>query len=168
MKIGDKIKCIDANDSNNLWNHENYTVVDINSYGNIKVQRGSNGELLEHYYKPDRFIVLGEQVTKIDLTKQYKTRGGAEVKLFAISDDDEYPIVGQFKYEGKWANSQWQSNGAYFGGQRDDWDLVEVKPSEYWFVNGDIYINKDLEEVSFEGYAYTFDTLRSLLKEIDG
>lgn len=55
MKIGDKIICIDAFDSNSLEYGHEYKIVDINNHGNLGLKNESSGSLLAHYYLPHRF-----------------------------------------------------------------------------------------------------------------
>lgn len=130
MKIGNKIKCINSNQSESLNRGSTYEVVDINQYNNIQV-KPLNGEPLQHYYKPEeRFelVEATEPAMKIDLSKTYKTRDGKEVRLFAISDDKYYPVVGQAKDGDTWNNETWTIEGRFYEG--DDFcrpnDLVEV------------------------------------------
>jgi len=68
----------------------------------------------------------------IDLKKQYKTRDGRDVKLYAIHPDNRlYRVVhGAIFVEyapARWAIQDWNINGAYLEGKHSDKDLIEVK-----------------------------------------
>jgi len=68
----------------------------------------------------------------IDLKKQYKTRDGRDVKLYAIHPDNRlYRVVhGAIFIEyapARWAIQDWNINGAYLEGKHSDKDLLEVK-----------------------------------------
>jgi len=64
----------------------------------------------------------------IDLSKQYRTEEGYEVKLSFIDDDDE--VYGHYKSKGGyWVAGKWSvDEGRYLGGFNVGLDLVEVKP----------------------------------------
>lgn len=172
--IGDEIYCRDTRDSKNLDAFRTYIVTDVNQYKNIQVKEADTGKTLEHYYKPERFRLNDQECyqqeipkTRIGLEKQYKTRSGYEVKLFAISDDEEYPVIGQYKYKGKWSNETWTKEGKIFSNDVDDeFDLVEQKPKEYWFVPDSIHINTIVNQVTLEDYEYSFDDILRLAEEI--
>lgn len=63
---------------------------------------------------------------KINLTKQYTTRDGKQVKLYEILDGR---VFGLFKFQGKWTAAEWTMEGRYW--TLRELDLVEVKPA-YW------------------------------------
>lgn len=147
MKIGQTIKCINDKDSNSLYLNGTYRITDINQYGNIQVAQ-SGSEPLQHYYKQNRFELVAESVAKIDIAKQYRTEKGDTVKLFAISDDGTYPVIGQYFEQGSWYNEQWTLDGRYMYNVRDiSYDLVEVVNEiafEFPDLNTKIKITKDL------------------------
>lgn len=132
MKQNDQIKCINQKGSTFLCKGEVYEIVNVNSYGNIRVKDLSDGEISTHWYKPDRFVLLSEsKPIHIDVNKEYQTRGGDKVKILAISQDAEYPVVGQLfdPSSQRWYNTTWTKDGQYFYGHPipDPNDLVEVK-----------------------------------------
>jgi hypothetical protein len=144
MKIGQTIKCINAQDSNSLFLNGKYTVTDINQHGNIQVTHAMSREPLQHYYKPNRFEVVAESAVsnKIDITKEYQTRDGRKVKILAISDDVAYPVVGQILDAGKqWFNENWTLDGKIYNANDESFgDLVEVKNEEYFSILSDSVI----------------------------
>ena len=85
----------------------------------------------------------------IDINKKYRTRAGAEVRIYALDGDEPRPVHGAFKSPTGWVVSCWRQDGIQldFGG---DYDLVEVKPriqrtvwlalyplDDVWVVSGD-------------------------------
>lgn len=171
MKIGDLVYCRNTRDSKNLKVFEEYLVTDINTYGNIQVKEKNTGKTLEHYYKPERFRLVNQELkspkTAISLEKQYETREGNEVKILAISDDEDYPVIGQIKDNGKWVNQTWTREGKCFcDGVADILDLIEQKPKQYWFKAESIWINKEDKTVEMQEYIYSFEEILLLAKEI--
>lgn len=91
---------------------------------------------------------------KIETTKNYTTRDGCEVRIYAMDGDDSYPIHGAVKQEnGKWSTAEWTEDGRYLrDGSEDVRDLVEVveqKVLKGWLniyssgVIGNIYDSKE-------------------------
>lgn len=139
MKIGDKIKCTDSWDSNSLNKGSFYSIVDINQYNNIQVQELFGDEnILAHYYKPERFILVKDlvkekvKVKNIDwVNKKYKTRNGNDVNLYCLSNSREYPVIGEYCENGVWSNESWTLDGRVFiDSETSEYDLVEVKTQE--------------------------------------
>jgi len=50
----------------------------------------------------------------IELGKQYKTRDGREVRIYAVDGGGEYPVHGAIKYDGGWFSRCWAAKGAMF------------------------------------------------------
>ena len=75
----------------------------------------------------------------IDKNKQYRTRDGREVRIYAIDGAQPYTVHGAVKRsDGKWHVSAWSPNGNYNlnSSTYEDIDLIEVKPRikrEVWF-----------------------------------
>jgi hypothetical protein len=63
----------------------------------------------------------------IDIDKKYRTRGGNEVRIYAVDGDEPRPVHGAFKSPTGWVVSCWRQDGTQldFGGH---YDLIEVKP----------------------------------------
>lgn len=129
MKIGDIVKCNSATGSTFLRSWKKYELVDQNEHGNWQVKDLETGNLSAHWYKPDRFSVEAPVVSnKIDLSKKYFTRNGLKVKLYAITDDSEYPVVGTItNVNGSSSNESWTINGSLYADRAfSDYDLVEA------------------------------------------
>ena len=81
----------------------------------------------------------------IDLTKQYRTRDGREVRIYATDGGGNYPVHGAYYYDGRWVSFEWRADGSVLTG--DHWrhmDLIEVKPRikrEVWL---NVYDNDDV------------------------
>ena len=88
----------------------------------------------------------------IELGKQYKTRDGREVRIYAVDEGGEFPVHGAIKKSGDiWDSMCWGVNGEWFSvADIDCYDLIGVKPRiqrEVWVnvyhnkVNDQCYIN---------------------------
>lgn len=70
----------------------------------------------------------------IDKSKQYKTRDGREVRIYATDGGSYTPVMGATSYtskEGKtwWESARWTEDGAYDAyGRETNSDLIEVRP----------------------------------------
>jgi hypothetical protein len=67
-------------------------------------------------------------MNKIDKDKQYKTRGGREVRIYATDGAGTYPVQGAVKNEDGWYVAEWKQSGKSFGECDGPDDLIEVKP----------------------------------------
>jgi hypothetical protein len=80
----------------------------------------------------------------IDKNKQYKTRDGREVRIYATDGGGIYPVHGAIKNESGWYLAQWYSDGRHIRSNESPSDLIEVKPRikiERWIVvyeNGEV------------------------------
>jgi hypothetical protein len=78
----------------------------------------------------------------IDMSKQYRTRDGREVRIYAVDGAKDYPVHGAFLTEEKeWFDKAWDDHGHVIAGRTNARpnDLVEVK-AEVWvwqFGNGE-------------------------------
>jgi hypothetical protein len=177
MKIGQTIKCINAQDSNSLFLNGKYTVTDINQHGNIQVTHaiqlthGMSREPLPHYYKPNRFEVVAESAVsnKIDITKEYQTRDGRKVKLFAISDDATYPVVGQILDAGKqWFNENWTLDGKIYDTEGESFgDLVKVKNEEYFSILSDRIILWPDGSIALNDAGFSKEVFSEIIKKYE-
>ena len=63
----------------------------------------------------------------IDINKKYRTRAGAEARIYAVDGNEPRPVHGAFKSQTGWVGSCWQQDGiqSVFEGH---YDLIEVKP----------------------------------------
>ena len=64
----------------------------------------------------------------IDPKKQYRTRQGLPVRIYAVDGDDEMPIHGAVLTAHGWKVNSWQRSGKWLDGGNDGADLIEVKP----------------------------------------
>jgi len=64
----------------------------------------------------------------IDLTKQYRTRDGREVRIYATDGYPSLTVHGAIKLEDGWEIVAWRSDGRLGGYAESDSDLIEVKP----------------------------------------
>ena len=83
----------------------------------------------------------------IDKNKQYRTRDGREVRIYATDGVGTHTVHGAIKTEQGWRSQLWRDDG-YFVPYATDNDLIEVKPRikrEVW-VNvypTDVTIHRD-------------------------
>lgn len=69
----------------------------------------------------------------ISMDKQYRTRDGREVRIYAVDGCGDYPIHGAVKKSYGWHCFSWPATGLHEA--YHDIDLIEVKPRihrEYW------------------------------------
>lgn len=74
----------------------------------------------------------------IDIKKQYKTRTGVDVRIYATDAGTERPVHGAITYDGKWFPRLWTAKGTTFEGNeqcRDD--LIEVNPR----IKREVWVN---------------------------
>jgi len=75
----------------------------------------------------------------IELGKQYRTRDGREVRIYAVDGGGEFPVHGAIKKPGDiWDSTCWGVNGEWFSvADMDCYDLVEVKPR----IQREVWVN---------------------------
>jgi hypothetical protein len=64
----------------------------------------------------------------IELGKQYQTRDGHEVRIYAVGGEAFFPIHGAIKIDGEWSATNWNRNGKH--SINSDFDLIEIKPKQ--------------------------------------
>jgi len=70
----------------------------------------------------------------IDINKQYRTRDGREVRIYATDGGGRNAIHGAIKLEDGWIYQVWPKSGRYFEDEEGDEveecriDLIEVRP----------------------------------------
>ena len=66
----------------------------------------------------------------IDINKQYRTRDGREVRIYATDGGGPCPIHGAISGLNFWSTANWSKNGSYtvVYGQEHDNDIIEVRP----------------------------------------
>jgi hypothetical protein len=88
----------------------------------------------------------------IDIKKQYRTRDGREVRIYATDGRGPRAIHGAVWYDEQWNQHQWRNNGKWDLYKDDCSDLIQVKPRIkkpvylHIFENGNI-IARDCEDV---------------------
>ena len=81
----------------------------------------------------------------IDITKQYRTRDGREVRIYATDGCNGHRVHGAI-YEGKssgWVHRAWFKDGRMHDASQSDADLIEVRPR----IKRDVWVNVYREEV---------------------
>ena len=75
----------------------------------------------------------------IDINKQYRTRDGREVRIYAIDGGGpKKPVHGAVKEKDGWYMLAWSKNGVVSNIDRN-LDLIEVRPRHKWKVWMNIY-----------------------------
>ena len=64
----------------------------------------------------------------IDINKQYRTRDGREVRIYATDGRGEFQIHGAIKTDIGWSCSEWKLNGQSYANRSGPNDLIEVRP----------------------------------------
>jgi hypothetical protein len=66
----------------------------------------------------------------ISMDKQYKTRDGREVRIYAVDGGGEYPVQGAIHrpHDGRWITYLWTPDGRSVH-DTDCCDLIEVRPT---------------------------------------
>ena len=72
----------------------------------------------------------------IDITKEYKTRDGREVRIYAVDVKDEWPVHGAVRNEDGWHPVAWMRDGRW-SYQDTLTDLIEVKPR----IKREVWVN---------------------------
>ena len=65
-----------------------------------------------------------------DKSKQYRTRDGREVRIYATDGSGDYPVHGAVRYAGStvWVPVSWTVRGKRVSECEDVLDLIEIKP----------------------------------------
>jgi hypothetical protein len=78
----------------------------------------------------------------VDPNKQYRTRNGLEVRIYAVDAGGRLPVHAATKREEGWVQDEWTQAGSY-NGEKDghaiphDLDLIEVKPR----IKREVWVN---------------------------
>ena len=68
----------------------------------------------------------------IDITKKYKTRDGAGVRIYAADGIGPYPVHGARATPCGWLAEKWTANGSYAEGTASAFDLIPVPTLRPW------------------------------------
>ena len=63
----------------------------------------------------------------IDIKKNYRTRDGREVRIYATDGRGEFQIHGAIKTDIGWSCSEWKLNGQSYANRSGPNDLIEVR-----------------------------------------
>jgi hypothetical protein len=72
----------------------------------------------------------------IDKNKQYRTRDGREVRIYATDGVGTHTVHGAIKTEQGWRSQLWRDDG-YFVPYATDNDLIEVRPR----IKREVWVN---------------------------
>ena len=95
----------------------------------------------------------------ISMDKQYRTRDGRKVRIYAVDGYGDYPIHGAILTNVGWIEHSWRKDG---GGYNRNCALIEVKPRiqrEVWMnVYADncynaFHTRREADEVAYERIA---------------
>lgn len=73
----------------------------------------------------------------IDPKKQYRTRDGREVRIYAVDGRKDEEVHGAFLRKGEWTPCSWNKRGLWCDGGIDTHDLIEVKPR----IQREVWVN---------------------------
>jgi hypothetical protein len=78
----------------------------------------------------------------IDPKKQYRTRDGREVRIYATDAGGRFPVHAAVKRDDEWFQDEWTGTGSY-NGEREghaiphNLDLIEVRPR----IQREVWVN---------------------------
>jgi hypothetical protein len=64
----------------------------------------------------------------ISKDKQYKTREGEEVRIYATDGAYDFPIHGAVLKDEGWEDNTWKNDGGFNGRSESYYDLIEIVP----------------------------------------
>ena len=73
----------------------------------------------------------------IDIKKQYRTRQGEEVRVYATDGDEDMPVHGAILTKHGWKVNSWARDGKWCPNMTDKVDLIEVKPR----IKREVWVN---------------------------
>jgi hypothetical protein len=83
----------------------------------------------------------------IDIKKQYRTKSGKEVKIYAINEDGPFPVHGAVKGSHWWEMETWTQEGRVDHYMEREDDLVEVPKR----IQQTVYLN--IYDDSYNNYV---------------
>jgi hypothetical protein len=90
----------------------------------------------------------------IEMGKQYRTRDGREVRIYATDGNSEYQVHGATNEKGVWHVREWTSKGWWRVGIGDDGlDLIEVKPRIKRTVWLNVYLDSSVRPYYYNNKA---------------
>jgi hypothetical protein len=99
----------------------------------------------------------------IDKNKQYKTRDGREVRIYATDGAGTRPVQGAIRASNGWYSCNWSQYGKYSEEPDSPSHLVEVKPRikiERWVMVGrdggySLWLDKPSRAASVDAFGLT-------------
>lgn len=111
----------------------------------------------------------------ISKDKQYKTRNGNEVRIYATDGVSPYYIHGAIKSKIGWSPCSWTTTGQHVSDKETDDDLIEVKPEKWFpimvashnvpFVHTLSFFNTKEEALNYHSQLYGYAVDAYLFKE---
>lgn len=103
-------------------------------------------------------------MTQIDMNKEYRTRDGRSVRIYATDGGGEFPVQGAVCRNNKWTMYSWKSNGSFFLKERESsLDLIEIIPSFYANVvkdnSGNAFVGCSTFPTESAAKAHKYSTL---------
>jgi hypothetical protein len=100
---------------------------------------------------------------KISKDKQYTTRDGSEVRIYATDGSGLRPVQGAIMEDDGWCLVQWMPDGKRFNSFDSSSDLIEVKPRmkfERWALverdgNYSLWLDKPSKASSVDAFGIT-------------
>lgn len=77
------------------------------------------------------------QPDRIDKSKQYRTRDGKEVRIYATDGNGDYPVHGAILVNGRWRLYMWTADGLDVLHATTPSDLIEVRRR----IRVDVWLN---------------------------
>ena len=103
----------------------------------------------------------------IDINKKYRTRAGAEARIYAVDGFGPRCVHGAYKSPTGWVGSCWQRDGTQMV-HAGPYDLIEVKPRIKRTMWLNLYAREDRPSTKKEADEHAFDTRLACVKvEID-
>lgn len=87
----------------------------------------------------------------IEIGKQYRTRDGRDVRIYAADGDEEMPVHGAVLTKHGWKVNSWAPDGRWCPNMTDARDLVEVRPR----IKREVWINVYPKETEVSDRAHT-------------
>ena len=106
----------------------------------------------------------------ISKDKEYRTRDGDEVRIYATDGEPTAEVHGAYKSSnGHWIPTHWDKNGIFWDGISEEMNLIEVKPRikrEFWVNIYEKAISWEITRKQADKYA-TDNRIACVKVEID-
>jgi len=99
----------------------------------------------------------------ISKDKQYRTRDGREVRIYATDGAGNHAVHGSIKMNDGWRCTTWQADGLVIAKEEHCADLIEVKPRirrTFWM---NVYPENDIRPYEDKYVADACETLRNVM-----